>query len=136
MTSAKTRAAVVYNKIKLSADIHIIICINIGTMKWTIYYPLRWISLYLYRTGHALGIWIYGCSLLYRRELWASKSAGFNSTKSLKICRCKRWCPKDLQAHASVLTHSLNGERNIYKNILFSADFMIPVKSLIVNSAI
>ena len=26
--------------------------------------------------GHALGIWICGCSLFYRRELWASKSAG------------------------------------------------------------
>ena len=28
--------------------------------------------------------------LYYRRELWTSKSAGFNSTKSLKICRCKK----------------------------------------------
>ena len=42
-------------------------------------------------TGHALGIWICGCSLFYRRELWASKFAGFNSTKSLKICGCQMW---------------------------------------------
>ena len=41
-------------------------------------------------TGHILWIWICGCSLFYRREVWASKSAGFNSTKSLKICGCKR----------------------------------------------
>ena len=27
-----------------------------------------------------LGIWICGCSLFYRRELWDSKSSGFNST--------------------------------------------------------
>ena len=27
-------------------------------------------------TGHALGFWIWGCSLFYKRELWASKSAG------------------------------------------------------------
>ena len=40
--------------------------------------------------GHALGIWICGCSLLYRGELWASKSAGAYSTKSPKICGCKR----------------------------------------------
>ena len=58
-------------------------------------------------TGHALGIWICGC----RRELWASKSAGFNSTKILKICRCKRWCPKDLcvcAPAAPMLRHSLS----------------------------
>ena len=36
--------------------------------------------------GHALGIWICGCSLFYKRELWTSKSAGAHSTKSLKIC--------------------------------------------------
>ena len=35
--------------------------------------------------GHALGIWICGCSLFYIRELWASKSAGAHSTKSLKF---------------------------------------------------
>ena len=39
---------------------------------------------------HALGIWICGCSLFYRRELWTSKSAGFNSTKSLKICKVQK----------------------------------------------
>ena len=67
------------------------------------------LSLYM-TSGHALGIWICRCSLFYRRELWVSKSAGFNSTKSLKICRCKRWCPKDLRVRAPaapVLTHSL-----------------------------
>ena len=31
-------------------------------------------------TGHALEIWICGCSLFCRRDLWASKSVGFNST--------------------------------------------------------
>jgi hypothetical protein len=36
-------------------------------------------------SGHALGIWIRGCSLFYKRELWASKSAGAHSTESLKI---------------------------------------------------
>ena len=40
--------------------------------------------------SHALGIWICGCSLYYKRELWASKSAGAHSTKSLKISGCKR----------------------------------------------
>ena len=44
---------------------------------------------YIY-SGHALGIWICGCSMFYRRELWASKSAGFNSAKSLEICEFKR----------------------------------------------
>ena len=29
-------------------------------------------------------------ALFYKRELWVSKSVGFNSTKSLKICGCKR----------------------------------------------
>ena len=60
--------------------------------------------------GHALGIWICGCSLFYRRELWASKFVSFNSTKSLKIFGCKRWSPKDLRVSAgtaTVLTHSL-----------------------------
>ena len=45
-------------------------------------------------TGHGLEIWICGCSLFYKRELWASKSAGAHSTKSLKISGGKRWCPK------------------------------------------
>ena len=63
-----------------------------------------------HNSGHALGICICGCSLLYRRVLWASKSAVFNSTKSFKICRYKRLCPKDLRVcapAAAVLTHSL-----------------------------
>ena len=36
---------------------------------------------------NALGIWICGCSLFYRREpeLWASKSLGANQSLSLKI---------------------------------------------------
>ena len=61
-------------------------------------------------TGHALGIWICGCSLFYKRELWTLKSAGAHSTKSLKNSGCKRWCPKDLRVRAPtapVLTHSL-----------------------------
>ena len=42
-------------------------------------------------SGNALGIWICGCSLFYKRELWASKLAGAHcSTKSLKISGCKR----------------------------------------------
>ena len=32
--------------------------------------------------------------MLYRRELWASKSADFNSTKSTKICGAKGDVPK------------------------------------------
>jgi hypothetical protein len=63
-----------------------------------------------YCSGHALEIWICGCSLFYKRELWASKSAGAHSTKSLQISGCKSWCPKDLRVcapTAPVLTHSL-----------------------------
>ena len=41
-------------------------------------------------SGHALGIWICGCSLFYKREFWALKSAGAHSTKSLKISACTR----------------------------------------------
>ena len=63
--------------------------------------------------GHALGIWICGCSPFFKRELWASKSAGApHSTKSLKISGCKRWCPKDLWVHAPaapMLMHTLVG---------------------------
>ena len=44
------------------------------------------------------------CSPFYRRELWASKSAGFNSTISLKIFGCKSWCPKDLRVCAVMCT--------------------------------
>ena len=62
-------------------------------------------------TRHALEIWISGCSLFHRRELWTSKSAGANSTKSLKIRGRKRWYPKYLRVHApntSVRTNSLS----------------------------
>ena len=45
------------------------------------------------RAGYALGIWICGCSPFFKRELWASKSAGVHSTKSFKNSGCKRWCP-------------------------------------------
>ena len=64
----------------------------------------------MYIPGNAIGIWICGCSLFYKRELWASKSAGAHSTKSLKISGCKRWYPKDLRVPAPAaptLTHSL-----------------------------
>jgi hypothetical protein len=59
----------------------------------------------LLHSGYALGIWICGCSLFYKRELLASKSAGAHSTKSLKISGSK-----DLRVRAPaapVLTHSL-----------------------------
>ena len=36
-------------------------------------------------SGNALGIWICGCSLIYKRELWASKSAGAKGDVP-KIC--------------------------------------------------
>ena len=65
----------------------------------------------LSKTGHALGIRICGCSLFSKRELWASKSAGAHSTKSLKISGCKSWYSKDLWVpapSAPALTHSLN----------------------------
>ena len=61
-------------------------------------------------TGHTLGIWICGRSLFYRRELLASKSMGATSSTSLKICGCKRQCPKDLWVcapAAPMLTNSL-----------------------------
>ena len=72
------------------------------------------------QTGHALRIWICGCILFYSRDLWASKSAGFNSTKSPRICGCKRGCPKDLRVcapAACVLTHSLRECSFKYKEI-------------------
>ena len=54
--------------------------------------------------GYALGML---CRTCFRNlELQVE----FNSTKSLKIYRCKRWSPKDLPVHAStspMLTHSL-----------------------------
>ena len=62
-----------------------------------IFWPVR---NFFSNSGNALGIWICGCSLYYKRELWASKSAGAHSTKSLKISGCKRWCPKDLRDRA------------------------------------
>jgi hypothetical protein len=40
----------------------------------------RSLELVCCKTGHALGIMICGCSLLYKRDLWASKSAGAHST--------------------------------------------------------
>ena len=54
----------------------------------------------IYIPGYALGIWICGWSLFYKRELWASKSAWALSTKTFKISGCKRWCPKDLRVRA------------------------------------
>ena len=90
--------------------------------------------------GHGLGIWICGCSLFYRRDLWASKFAGFNSTKSLKICGCKRWCPKDLRVcapaepmlkHSLVCSLELNSKSKtqilncINKTILWQGPFLV-----------
>ena len=72
---------------------------------------LIYVQVAVHIPGHALGIWICGCSLFYKKELWASKSAGAHSTKSLKISGCKRWCLKDLRVcapAAPMLTHSLN----------------------------
>ena len=40
----------------------------------------RLVNIFFTLLGYALGIWISGCSLFYRRELWASKSAGVTST--------------------------------------------------------
>ena len=60
--------------------------------------------------GHASEILICPCSLFYRREVWVSKSASSNITKSIKICGCKRECPKDLWVcapAAPTLAHSL-----------------------------
>ena len=70
-------------------------------------------------SGHVLGIWICWCSLFYKREPWASKSAGAHSTKNLKISRCKRWCPKDLRVCAPVLMHSLNANFNFHFRLRF-----------------
>ena len=41
-------------------------------------------------SGHVLGIWICGCSLFYKRELRASKSAGAHSTKKPQNQRVKK----------------------------------------------
>ena len=91
---------------------------------WT--FLASYLGIYIDITGHALGIWICGCSLFYKRELWASKSEGAHSTKSLKISGCKRWCPKDLRVHAPVLTHSLHYylPTRIWKTNDISADIL------------
>ena len=57
-----------------------------------------------HKPRHALGIWICRCIPFYIRELLAWKSADAHSTKSLKIVRCKRWCPKDLRVRAPSAT--------------------------------
>ena len=80
--------------------------------------------------GRALGISICGCSLFYKRELWASKSASAHSTFSLKISGCKRWCLKDLRVRAltaTVLTHSLDVTvyQCTYKKLQCSIPFLI-----------
>ena len=71
-------------------------------------------------SGNALGIWICGCSLIYKRELLVSKTAGAHITKSLKISGCKRWCPNDLRVRAPVLTHSLilHGNADVWNNLV------------------
>ena len=94
---------------------------RLSKFDWSVFLNLKPISYFLsfiwlgflsrIYSGHALGFWICGCSLFYKRELCASKSAGAHSTKSFKICGCKRWCPKNLRVRAPaapVLTHSLN----------------------------
>ena len=81
------------------------------------------------KAGHPLGILICGCSLLYKRDLWASKSAGAHSTKSLKISGCKRWCPKNLRVRAPaapILTHSLWCHCRTYIQLLW----LLPLLSL------
>ncbi len=78
-------------------------------------------------TGHALGIWISGCRLFYRRKLWASKSAGFSSTKSLEICGCKRGCPKDIRIgtpKSSMLMHFLRTDQSKQQISYEKADFL------------
>ena len=40
----------------------------------------------LYLAGNEIGIWICGCSLFYKRELWASKSGGGKGDVQ-KLCR-------------------------------------------------
>ena len=61
-------------------------------------------------TGYALEIWICECSLFYKMEFLASKSAGAHSTKRLKISGCKRLYPNGLHVRApaaAVLAHRL-----------------------------
>ena len=91
-------------------------CILINTvrniLKLNFRIILLWLmSLYIcFSTRAFVRTLICGCSLLYKRELWASKSAGAHSDKSLKISRCKRWCPEKLRVRAPAapgLTHSL-----------------------------
>ena len=65
-----------------------------------------------------------GSSLFYG----FSKSADAHITRSLKISRCKRWCPKDLRVHAPaapVLTHSLRKKQStqIMTGLIFGQNF-------------
>ena len=61
---------------------------DLGPLNSRLVYCSRLYGIYL--SGYALGIWYCRCSVFYKRELWASKSAGAHSTKSLKISGCKR----------------------------------------------
>ena len=48
----------------------------------------------VHHEGHALGIWICGCSLFYKRELWVTKSAGAQILKASKSASTKGDVPK------------------------------------------
>ena len=48
----------------------------------------------VHHEGHALGIWICGCSLFYKRELWVTKSAGAQILKASKSVSTKGDVPK------------------------------------------
>ena len=77
-------------------------------IQWLEY--LGYITLVQTLARHALEIWIFGCTLFYKRYLWASKPAGSHNTISLKISGCKRCCPNNLWVcapAAPVPTHSL-----------------------------
>ena len=55
---------------------------------------------HVWTSGHALGIWICGCTLFYKRELWTSKSVGVHielkASKSAGLCIRKKRIPKTL----------------------------------------
>jgi hypothetical protein len=89
--------------------------------QWSIWFKLPSLLVSTFYLWYALEILICGCSLFYRREYWASKSAGANSTYSLKIRGCKRWCSKDLQVcapTATLLTHFLMKVNQCMQNSL------------------
>ena len=52
-------------------------------------------------------------------------SVVFNSTNNLKICGCKRWCPKDLRVCANAAPMPMHSLCSIMVRNLFSGDVKV-----------